>query len=262
MALRFSEMIALRTDLALDLEAGFDHSIDEIAQRYASYLAPHLVAGEVFDARLQLVLLRRAVADLRQRLERLDQGVLGPAQEAEKISAEIIHQRDAVDAKLRRVRTACRALYGRGNLGRIGFHSKLPRGPLRLYRYGRLIKASLQNPDFDLEPLLDLDLDRDDHSTAARLAAQLEPELADLGDLLGERHQEKRKGINARLQRQHIIRQFDREIRAIVRLAQGMFRLAGRDDLAERFRPALRRIVRRIKKAQAAESDSTPTQQL
>ena len=34
-------------------------------------------------------------------------------------------------------------------------------------------------------------------------------------------------------------------------MAQGMFRLVGRDDLAERFRPALRRIVRRIKKAEA-----------
>ncbi len=32
-------------------------------------------------------------------------------------------------------------------------------------------------------------------------------------------------------------------MRAIVRMAQGLFRLAGRDDLAERFRPILRRLT-------------------
>ncbi len=45
-------------------------------------------------------------------------------------------------------------------------------------------------------------------------------------------------------------------MRPVAGSAQGMFRLAGRDDLAERFRPALRRIVRRIKKAQAKEQAS------
>ncbi len=87
-----------------------------------------------------------------------------------------------------------------------------------------------------------------------QLAAQLEPELSELGALLTGRHQEKTKAADVRLRRQRVIREFDREIRAIVRMAQGLFRLAGRDDLAERFRPVLRRIVRRIKKAEAQES--------
>jgi uncharacterized membrane protein len=43
-------------------------------------------------------------------------------------------------------------------------------------------------------------------------------------------------------------------VRAIVRTTQGILRLAGRDDLAERFRPILRRSLRRIKKAEAEEA--------
>ncbi len=48
-------------------------------------------------------------------------------------------------------------------------------------------------------------------------------------------------------------------MRAIVRTAQGMFRLAGRDDLAERFRAILRRVSRKTRKAEdkAAAADQT-----
>ncbi len=139
------------------------------------------------------------------------------------------------------------------------------------HAHAQVVKSSLMNPDLGLEPLLELDLAGGAGPTAqlasqleldlaggagptAQLASQLEPELSDLGALLDDRHHESSRATDVRLRRQRVIREFDREIRTIVRMAQGMFRLAGRDDLAERFRPALRRIVRRIKKAEAREA--------
>ena len=254
MALKFSEMVALRTDLALELEAGFKNYLEEVAGRYDDYLTPLLEEGEAPpDVRLQIELMRRGVARQRQQLEGLDDGVVVQTQGDEKVRAALEARRDGVDRKLRLVRSAFRGFFGLDQLHRVGLKGEFPTAPLRLHRHALIVKSSLTNPDLGLEPLLELDLAGDAGPTA-QLAAQLEPELSDLGALLDERHQENSKATAVRLRRQTVIREFDREIRAIVRMAQGMFRLAGRDDLAERFRPALRRIVRRIKKAEAQET--------
>ena len=77
MALKFSEMCAVRTDLALKLEATFDNYLDEIAQGYDAYLAPVLGDGETApDIRLQLKLLRRKIEHHRQSIDTIDEGVL------------------------------------------------------------------------------------------------------------------------------------------------------------------------------------------
>ncbi|MCP3959901.1 MAG: hypothetical protein GY719_18815 [bacterium] len=262
MALKFSEMIALRTDLARNLEAGFDHYIDSIAAGYGDYLTPVLEEGETaLDARFQLVLLKRSVTRQRQRLQSLSTGVVEQTHEDQKVSAEITERRDAVDAKLRKVRSTCRGIYGRKSLVRVGLKGEFPRGPVRLYDHAKTVKDSLGNPEIGLEPVLDLDLGDDEVTVLSQLAAQLEPELTELGDLVGDRHQERRKGFDVRSRRRRLIREFDSDIRAIVRMAQGMFRLAGRDDLADSFRPTLRRIVRRIKKAQAEEAAEQAAEQ-
>ena len=57
-----------------------------------------------------------------------------------------------------------------------------------------------------------------------------------------------------RLRRQSAIEQFDHDVRAIVRTAQGMFRLAGREDLAGRFRPLLKRATRRKQQEETEEA--------
>ncbi|MCP3963887.1 MAG: hypothetical protein GY719_39125 [bacterium] len=262
MALKFSEMITTRTDLALNLEAGFDHYIDSIATGYGNYLAPVLKEGETaLDVRFQLVLLKRSVARQRQRLQSLSTGVVEQTHDDQKVSAEITDRRDAVDTKLRHVRSTCRGIYGVKSLGRVGLKGNFPRGPVRLHDHAATVKASLENPDLGLEPVLALDLGDEEVAGPSQLAAQLEPELTELGDLVGDRHQERRKGFDVRSRRRRLIREFDGDIRAVVRMAQGMFRLAGRDDLADSFRPTLRRIVRRIKEAQAEEAAEQAAEQ-
>ncbi len=52
-----------------------------------------------------------------------------------------------------------------------------------------------------------------------------------------------------------MIREFDFHVRGIVRMAQGMFRLAGRDDLARRIRPILRRVLRKLEDQKAKEAE-------
>ncbi len=93
----------------------------------------------------------------------------------------------------------------------------------------------------------------EDAVTPARLATQLEPELGQLRQFVGVRHHGRRKSADVRSRRRRKIAEFDRNVRAIVRMAQGMFRLAGRDDLARRFRPALKRILRKLDDAQGQE---------
>ena len=260
MTVKFSEMCAVRTDLALKVEAAFHNYLEEIAQGYGAYLAPAVADGETeLDARRQLVLLARKVQHHRQRIDRRDEGVLEQVQGDEKVRAELDRRSSAVDGKLRLVRSVYRGFYGLSNLARVGFDGELPRGAVRLHRYAVAVQTSLMSPDFDLEPLLDLGFESpegENASIAARLANQLDPELSRLGELLDERHQASTKTLDLRLQRQEVIREFDYHIRGIVRMAQGMFRLAGRNDLGLRIRPILRRVLRNLDDQEAREQEA------
>ncbi len=106
--------------------------------------------------------------------------------------------------------------------------------------------------DLGLDPILDPVL------TPARVATRLEPELSELGLIIDTRDVARRETADAVARRQQTIRNFDRNISGIVRIAQGTFRLAGRDDLARRFRSTARRVVRRLAEAQQAEEPAEP----
>ncbi len=88
----------------------------------------------------------------------------------------------------------------------------------------------------------------------AQLAGQLDGQLQQLADRVKARHRERRKVVGLRLRRQILIQEFDRGIRGIVRIAQGISRLAGRDDLGRRFRPILRRTLRQLEEQAAEEA--------
>ncbi len=260
MALKFSEMSALRIDLAHNLEAGFDHYLDTIADGYGAFVTPLLEEGETApDIRFQLELLKRGVAHRRLRLEILDGGVVGQSLDDAKVRAEIGRRMGRVDGKIRLVRHFCRGYFGAHGVRRTGLKGEPPRGAWRLYKHGQTVKASLLNPDLGLQPLIELELGEGTETPQAQLANQLEPELTELGELVDGRHQENRKSADVRSRWRLELHGFDHDVRATVRTTQGLLRLAGRDDLAERFRPILRRIVRRIQKAQAEEAEAAET---
>ncbi len=259
MALKFSEMAARRFDLARNLEAGFDNYKEEIAAGYDEFVVPLLEEGETApDARFQMELMKRGVVRSRQQLASFDSPLLEQQHEDAKVRAEIEERRDAVDGKVRQVRHVCRGMFGDQGVARVGLREEPPTGAYRLWEHGKTVKESLVKPDLGLKPLIVIDTGEGLATPAAQLAAQLEPELSELGELVGNRHEENRKGADVRLRRQRAIEEFDRDIRAIVRSAQGMFRLAGRDDLAERFRPLLQRVTKKKAETEEAAGDTQP----
>ncbi len=112
-----------------------------------------------------------------------------------------------------------------------------------MFRRARAVQLGLENPDFGLQPVVAFPL-RDDARASADLAGHLEPEVSDLERIVESRAKELRETVDVRSRRRQTIRTFDRNIGAIVRITQGIFRLAGREDLAARFRTTARRVRR------------------
>ncbi len=198
--------------------------------------------------------MKRGVARSRQRLVSFDSPLLEQKHEDAKVRAEIERRRGAVDGKLRGVRHVCRGMFGDEGIARVGLKEEPPLSAFRLWEHGKTVKESLENPDLGLKPLIEIDTGEGVATPTAQLAARLEPQLGELGELVGDRHEENRKSADLRSRRRRAIEAFDHDVRAIVRTAQGMFRLAGRDDLAERFRPLLRRVSRRKKTTETEEA--------
>ena len=63
-----------------------------------------------------------------------------------------------------------------------------------------------------------------------------------------------------RSRRRRRVEEFDYAIRGIVRTTQGIFRLAGRDDLARRFRPVFHRVLRKLDEAKKKEQEQEQAQ--
>ena len=258
MAEIFSEMITTRVDLAQSLEAGFDNFLGDLAGGFGRYLAPVVKKDEPeLDPGYQMVLLRRSVRRHRLDLEKLDAKVVKQAQEMAKASAAVTRSRDAVDSKLRAVRSTCRGIYGEEGVTQIRVDGLFPRGAARLRSFGLTVQSNLEQPDLGLEPRIELDLGEDVPAPTVQLASQLEGELTQLGDLVELRHQEREKVTGLRLHRQKLIAEYDTGIRGIVRIAQGISRLAGREDLGRRFRPILRRTLRKLDEQAAGEGNGT-----
>ena len=257
MAENFSEMITTRVDLAQSLEAGFDSYLEDLADGYQRYLAP-VVKDEdpALDPGYQIRLLRRSVQRHRLRLETHDARVVKQAQEIAIASAAVNKCRDTVDTKLRAVRSTCRGIYGPASLPLIGVAGLFPRGAARLHRLGLTVKSNLEKPDLGFEPQIELDLGEGVPAPTAQLASQLGDHLQELSDRVESRHRERRMVVGLRLRRQLLIQEFDRGIRGIVRIAQGISRLAGREDLGQRFRPILRRTLRQLDEQASEEGDA------
>ncbi len=211
------------------------------------------------DPNYHIVLLRRSVRRHRLRLEEHDAKVVKQAQEIAVASAAVGESRDAVDSKLRAVRSTCRGVYGRPSLPLIGVVGLFPRGAARLGRFGLTVKSNLEKPDLGLEPQIELDLGEGVPAPTAQLAGQLGDQLQELGDRVKARHRERRTVVGLRLHRQLLIQEFDRGIRGIVRIAQGISRLAGREDLGKRFRPILQRTLRQLEEQAAEEGAGAET---
>ncbi len=84
-------------------------------------------------------------------------------------------------------------------------------------------------------------LGKDERTLRSDMAKHLEPELGDLVEIL-EARSPKKSSVTAdvKSRRRQLVADFDYNVRAILKMIQGMFRLAGRPDLANHFRWNLR----------------------
>ncbi|MCP3964489.1 MAG: hypothetical protein GY719_42215 [bacterium] len=252
MAIKTSEMTTVRNDLALDLEAGIQEYLGDVAEGYDRFFEPVLEEGETApDIRFQLELLRRSVVWQRQQLDGIDGDVVDQSGADVTVSAEIQKARDALRAKMGFIRDTCRGVFGAESLPRVGLKGTLTRNPVRLHKKAGDVGRSLRNPASELTPVLAAG---EGALTPEQLASELEPELGELGRFVGARRHGRRKSGDVRSRRRRKVAEFDAAVRAIVRMAQGIFRLAGRDDLAARFRPVLQRVIRKLKEQEAKEA--------
>ncbi len=236
MAVKITQMVGLRASMAQRFEIGIDAYLDEISGGYADYLAPVLEEEEaVFDTRSQLVLLRRRIAWHREALEALEQSVLEEEIGNVEIRQQIETLQQKLDAKLRSVRSLFRGTFGLKHFGRFGLQGAFPHRAKALARRAQAVKHALEYPDHGLERVLPLG--EDERTLRADMAINLEPELGSLVELL-ETRSPKKSSVTAdvKSRRRQLVADFDYHVRAILKMIQGMFRLAGRPDLANQFR--------------------------
>ena len=245
MAVKVTEMIALRSELATTLLAGLDTHFDEIVTGHSEFYSPVLEDGEtLFDTRQQLELIRRQIVHHRDAIEAFDVNVVEKVHDSDKVSAEILRLTDVVTFKMRHVRDTCKGLFGEPSLKRVGLKGEIPRRSARLVKRGRLVQQGLRNPDLGLEPVFDSP-EGEETMAPTQLAGRLEPDLSRLDKLVEARETEKREDLDMRARRRQTIRDFDRDIGGIARMLKGMLRVAGRPELAAVFRVGLRRFSRR-----------------
>ncbi len=236
MRIQISQRVTRRIKLAFELGGGIDAYLPEIAQGYGEFFAPVLAEGEtVFDTKAQLVLLRRSIDWNRTTLEELDWGVVGQVYDDDKTREEVARLMATVEGKLRTVRRSLHGIFSRDAVIRVGLNERFPHNPEAMYRRARAVQLGLENPDLGLEPVVAFSLQEDARATAD-LATHLEPEVSDLERVVESRAKEFRETVDAQSRRRQTIRTFDRNVGAIVRITQGIFRAAGREDLAARFR--------------------------
>ena len=241
MAVKDSEMVARRVELAKNVSAGIDAYAAELAVGHADFLTPALGEGEtVFDTRQQLDLMSRRSTQHRQTLEGLSDGVLVQTHQTDSVRFSIEKLMDVVDGRLRGIRHTVRGAFGSAAVKRVGLAGRFPAKASGLYRRGRLVQVSLRQPELALDPVLDAP-GEEPTVTLSVLADKLEPELSQLGDFVDSRHAEIRVDGGVRSRRRAAIAEFDRGISAIVLIVKGILRASGRDDLVARFRSTLRR---------------------
>ncbi len=95
-------------------------------------------------------------------------------QEIAVASAAVVRSRDAVDSKLRAVRSTCRGIYSPKSLPLVGVAGLFPRGAARLSRFGLTVRSNLEMRDLGLEPQIELDLGDGVPPPTAQLAGQLD----------------------------------------------------------------------------------------
>lgn len=167
-------------------------------------------------------------------------------------------RRDALARDLYRelvaLKGAIRSGHGAEGVAILGFARRLGRDPVVVLRQMQRIVANLGNPERPLPaPKV--------AGTGVRpeeITRSLEPKVEALRDVLRRLDAELRETDTAQLGKNAALEQYRRVIRSLAGVAVAFFRLIGRDDLADRIPPVVRRSFRRGRRAQAPAPPTSP----
>ncbi len=144
--------------------------------------------------------------------------------------------RDRVTGEAResffRSRSACRAGYGLPKSVEVGYPLRLAQHPLPLLRQMQFTGLQLRDPKIDLG-----DAFYKGAATSETLLGIFEPKAAELREAVNVATRSNRETQGTQVIKDSTLRGFDRTYSLIVRIVEGMFNLAGKSELAKRFRP-------------------------
>ncbi|MGM0558395.1 MAG: hypothetical protein ACQEVA_18565 [Myxococcota bacterium] len=121
-----------------------------------------------------------------------------------------------------------------GESVRFGLDGRTPRGASSLLAFAQNAVDSLRNTSQSLGTL-GIDID------TTTLADQLQPALDGLTDAVDTMATEEREAEATLVERDKVLERWERTYRSIARILEGVYRMAGEDDLADRVRPTIRR---------------------
>lgn len=249
-----SKMVTDRQKATAAVEAAVASHCAETAAALGALLEPLLDETEsALDLSLLQTLLGRLLADRRRVLVRADEANLSEA-------GDHLGARGRRDAAFRRlhervvaIRRVLVSLYGvEGARAVAGFSGRTPRVAVALARSGRRLIGRFSGPGFVLPASQAAEVEVD----VGRWVAELGPPVEELEAALADLERERREAETTAAAKLAALDDVDRAYRAVVRVLEGLYVLAGRDGYAVRLRPAERRVG--LVEEEAAEISSTP----
>ena len=140
--------------------------------------------------------------------------------------------------KILRLRNLFLGHFDESTVARVGLDEVISRQPDSLLHQVNLILDHLKAPNLTLPEAALADQGPD----PVALAAFLEPERAELADLVATIRTESKKDAMAVIEKKAMMDGHDQVFRRVVRFLRAVFRLAGEDELSARLVPAVRRI--------------------
>ena len=135
------------------------------------------------------------------------------------------------------MREFSRRVYGRAETQKLGFEDRLAQDPVALARQGKRILGNLRDPELELPASRYEELP----VTAEFMASMLEPGFKKLVELNGAITRERTGLRGSVVVKNQAVAEHKVSYRLTVHLLQGLYRLAGLPDLAERLELHLRR---------------------
>lgn len=145
-----------------------------------------------------------------------------------------------VQRRIRDERKSFAGAHGDESLKHVGLDKPPERKSLAVYRQGSHIVRMLRVPDLKLQPARSGAV----AVNPAGVADEMEPEVEALGESLANLDRQRKATDESLVAKDEAVDQLRRTYVDVARSQESYYRLAGKDELADRMRPSIRRFTR------------------